>query len=83
MKITSASHLDHNLTEAHRAWLLGQFGDRTAFFIATVSLPADLPALACGLHGPLVGDEPVPASECTLRVRGDRPGTSRMCARQT
>ena len=28
-----------------------------------------------------MGDDPVPDSECVLRVRGGRPGASRLCPR--
>jgi hypothetical protein len=81
LKILPVSHLDHGLTPAHVAWLTLHFADRTGFFLATVELPAELPSLSCGLHGPLVGDPPVPESEVTYQARGDRPGKSRLCAR--
>lgn len=81
MKITNESHLDHGLTEAHIAWLLKLFSGRDAFFIETINVPLDLPSLPCALHGPTLGDMPIPDSECSYAVRGDRPGKSRMCAR--
>ena len=81
MLILPVSHLDHDLTAAHVAWLTSHFADRTGFFLETVELPAELPPLSCALHGPLVGDPPVPESEVTYRRRGDRPGPSRLCTR--
>lgn len=81
MKITSESHLDHGLSEAHVAWLLKCFAERNEFFLTTVELPEELPPLECGLHGPLMGDEPVPESECHYERRGTRMGSSRMCSR--
>ena len=81
MKILTVSHTDHNLTPAHMAWIEERFGDRQEFFLETVELPPELPALDCGLHGPLCGDAPVPEAEVTYRRRGDRPGKSRICDR--
>ena len=81
MKITEDSHMDHALGETHKAFLLARFGDRTEFFIETVVLPGPLASLPCGLHGPVMGDEPVPDAECSSEVRGNRKGPSRMCDR--
>lgn len=81
MKVLPASHLDHGLSPAHVAWLLERFADRQAFFVETVELPPQLPPLLCGLHGPAMGDEPVPEAEAHYAVRGGRQGTSRLCRR--
>lgn len=81
MKVVEASHVDHGLTEAQMAWLLDRFSDRDGFFKETVELPADLGTVPCGLHGPLMGDEPVPAHEVREAVRGTREWTSRLCDR--
>jgi hypothetical protein len=81
LTITKDSHLDHALTVQHLAWLLAQCGSREGFFIETFSLPGDLPALPCALHGPEMGDEPVPESECQYVKRGDREYLSRVCNR--
>lgn len=81
MIVLPVSHLDHGLTAAHVAWLERRFVSRTGFFLETVELPAELPPLTCALHGPLVGDPPVPEDEVSYRRRGDRPGASRLCAR--
>lgn len=81
MDITSASHLDHNLSPAHVAFIRERFGDRTVFFIETVELPVDLPALPCDLHGPATGSPPVPEEEVSYGIRGSRKGPSRFCRR--
>jgi len=75
------SHLDHGLSEAHVDWLLNQFADKNEFFIDTVELPEELAPLQSGIHGPIVGDDPVPESEVHYACRGDRPGESRLCSR--
>ena len=81
LKITASSHLDHDLAAQHLTWILKRFSDKSAFFIETVLLPDDLGALSCGLHGPLMGDAPVPDAEARLDVRGNRAGASRLCDR--
>jgi len=81
MIIVSESHLDHGLSQSHINWLLERFADRQAFFIETVELPAQLEPLSCGLHGPLMGDAPVPEAECHRARRGERAGDSRLCRR--
>jgi hypothetical protein len=83
MRITNASHLDHALTSDHLAFIVDRFGERSAFFLETTTIPDGLPPLACGLHGPTMGDEPVLDTEVVLKVRGDRAGTSRLCQRPT
>lgn len=82
MQITKDSHLDHNLTAAHVALIKERFGDREAFFIETVELPQELDPLPCQLHGPAVGEAPVPETEVFYEVRGNRPGPSRMVKRE-
>lgn len=81
MKITAASHLDHGLFAYHVRYLLGLFGDRSAFFIETIELPSYLDAVPCHLHGPATGEDPVLESEVSYEVRGNRAGPSRMCSR--
>lgn len=81
MDISPASHLDHNLSPVHVAFIREQFGDRTAFFLETVELPPELPALPCNLHGPATGGAPVDEAEVTYSIRGSRKGPSRMCGR--
>lgn len=76
------SHLDHGLTAAHLAHVLKLFADRDSFFIETVDLPDELPAVPCGLHGPATGDEPVHEDEVRYAVRGERKGESRLCDRE-
>ncbi len=81
MKLAADSHVDHHLNDQHIAWLLERYSDRTAFFAETVALPPELPALPCGLHGPAMGDVPVPDAECRQVARGARGGPSRLCSR--
>ena len=81
MHILPVSHLDHGLSPAHVAWMATYFACRDGFFLETVELPAHLSPLSCGLHGPLMGDAPVPEGEVTYRARGGRPGKSRLCSR--
>lgn len=77
------SHLDHSLTEAHVAFVLGlnpaEHGDPTSpVRVFTVELPDTLGSLPCNLYGPLMGDDPVLESEVSYHVRGERKGKSRM-----
>jgi hypothetical protein len=82
MKIIPQSHVDHHLTPAHIAFILERYADCAAFFIETIEMPDDLPGLPCTLHGPIMGDDPVPDEECEMLVRGERAGPSRICARE-
>jgi hypothetical protein len=82
MEITVASHLDHNLSPAHVALIRERFGDRTAFFLETITLPPELPDLLCNLHGPATGEDSVLEAEVSYEIRGNRKGPSRLCKRQ-
>jgi hypothetical protein len=75
--IHADSHLDHDLTPAHLAFLVSHFADRDGFFIETVTLPDDLPGLTCGLYGPSMGDPPM-IEGVVFEVRGQRAYPSRM-----
>lgn len=81
MKKHAESHLDHNLTVAQIDHVMQRFADRDAFFIETIELPIELGTVPCGLHGPLVGDSPVPEEEVTRVARGTRAWTSRLVDR--
>ena len=81
MKKHAESHLDHNLTDAQIAFILDRFAARDAFFIETVELPTELGTVPCGLHGPLVGDPPVPEEVVTRATRGTRTWRSRLVDR--
>jgi hypothetical protein len=70
--IEGVSHTDHHLSLEHKMWLLSQFSDVTEFFIKTIEMPAELPDLPCGLHGPAMGDPPVPESEVRHEARNGR-----------
>jgi len=82
MKLHAASHVDHGLTQEQVDWVFAQFGDRESFFLQTVELPPELGDVPCGLHGPMVGDDPLADAECHRAVRGERAWTSRLCTRE-
>jgi hypothetical protein len=79
--VLPVSHVDHGLSKEQLAWLLGQFADKEGFFLTTVELPEALGTVPCGIHGPIMGDEPVSDNEVRNEVRGDREWTSRVCDR--
>lgn len=81
MITTAASHLDHALPRDVVDYVVARFAARTSFFLESIELPAHMPSVECGLHGPAMGDAPVPDAECESAVRGDRGGPSRLCAR--
>jgi hypothetical protein len=66
-------HADHDVSEKHLAWALGKVLDegKKGFFLSTLDLPSGYASLPCGLHGPLVGDEPIPDSEVEWVTRDD------------
>jgi hypothetical protein len=79
MELHPDSHIDHIGGPGPLLdYVLHRFRDKSAFFIETVDLPDDLPALDCGLYGPLMGDGPVPESLVEYAPRGERPYTSRL-----
>lgn len=80
LEVHEDSHLDHGLTAAHLQMVLTRFADREGFFIETFEIPADLAPLQCALHGPAMGDEPIPESECSYSLR-DSGGRVRQCRR--
>lgn len=79
--VSGISHLDHNLSLGHLEFAKNTLVERTGFFIETLELPLDLAGLPCELYGPLIGDDPVPESEVTYVVRGDRKGATRCVSR--
>ena len=81
MKIVADSHVDHGLSTEQVEYLKERYADLDGFKIESFELPAELGTVPCGLHGPLVGDEPVPESECRFAKRGNRAGESRLCDR--
>ncbi len=80
LTLTSASHLDHNLTPEHVAYVLARYQERSGFFLETFTLPAELSDLENALYGPIAGDDPVPEANVCYRIRGDRRWASRMMA---
>lgn len=83
MKVIEESHLDHGLTQSQIDFVANLFRDRSEFFIETVELPEELGLVPCGLHGPTMGDPPVPEEEVSYVARGNRGGESRVCDRPT
>lgn len=81
MRIVPASHLDHDLTPDHVAWILARFGEREGFFLETVDLPPELGPLPCGLHGPVMGDPPIAHAEAAHVARAHRAWPSRVVDR--
>jgi len=81
IKVIAESHVDHGIAKPALQWLLDRFADRDGFFIETVELPEELGMVPCGLHGPLMGDEPIAESEVTYKARGERGYPSRLADR--
>jgi hypothetical protein len=71
-----ASHVDHGLTAAQLQYVLDRFTDRDGFFIETLTLPAELGTVPCGLYGPIRGDSPI--TEVEIAPRGARAWLSRL-----
>ena len=81
LTVTHDSHLDHGVDGKLLAFILEKYKDADRFFIDTFPTPEGMRRLDCGLHGPAVGDDPVPESEVTYGVRGDRKWKSRLVPR--
>ena len=81
--LTAHDDSHHDLTPAHVAFLRSHFAGKVGFFVETVTLPDDLPDLACGLYGPIVGDAPVAETEVVYARRGESAYSTRTAARPT
>lgn len=79
MQITTESHLDHGIDDTTLELLRQRFADRDSFLIETFTVPGG--RFRCDLHGPACGDLPVLEAEVLYRVRGQRPGASRVINR--
>jgi len=79
--LNETTHLDHGLSQEILDWLVNQYSERNCFFIETISLPKELGTLPCGLHGPIMGDAPVPEDEVHYADRNGRGWTSRLVDR--
>jgi hypothetical protein len=81
--ILDTSHRDHDVSiEALEAWALGApplVIEPQKTHIHTVTLEGHTGL--CGLHGPCMHDDPVPASEVTWGPRHGRATNSRLCKR--
>lgn len=85
VKVTEDSHVDHGLSNAQLQWVLRRVSKKLTepkFEIFSFPLPLHLGTVPCGLHGPTMGDDPVPESEVTYAVRGNRKGESRLVGRE-
>ena len=82
IRLHKDSHVDHGLSGEQVEYLL-QTLEATPhdLTIQTVELPEGMGTVPCGLHGPVMGDDPVPDDEVTFAVRGSRSGASRLCRR--
>lgn len=78
--ITHRSHLDHSLTIDHVRFLLAHSCARDGFFIASLTMPTELPALPCALRGPIVGNPAIADEDTIMRARNGRAWPSRMLA---
>jgi hypothetical protein len=74
------SHRDH-IPSALITWVLRRFWNHDAFFTETVEIPEGFTKITCGLHGPIMGDAPVPEEEVTYKAREGRPWSSRLVDR--
>ena len=83
MKRIEESHVDHGLSDEQLAHVMELFKDKDAFFIETIELPEELGTVPCGLHGPVMGDEPVAEDEVSYKPRNGRPYDSRLCPRES
>jgi len=93
LRVASASHLDHGLSDEQLAWLLARAEEHLLLYQAytddppppvltlTLTLPESLGTVPCGLHGPAMGDAPLLEGDVTYAKRGQRGGQSRLCAR--
>ena len=68
-------HGDHDITDDQWAHIKAQLVelDHEGFFIQKLILPTELGTVPCGLHGPCMGDDPVPRAEVEMVKRGE-PG---------
>jgi hypothetical protein len=78
MEIHKDSHLDHGLSSEQLLYIINKFTGRTGFFIETIQLPTTLGSVDCGLYGPTMGDDPVPAIAVAYAKRVPREYTSRV-----
>ena len=65
-------HKDHGITPAQWAFINGALTDLDpqGFFLQQLDIPAALGTVPCGLHGPAMGDAPVPRDEVEMVKRG-------------
>lgn len=81
MKLHADSHVDHVPAEVV-AYIVERFANRDGFLIETIDLPPHLPEVRCDLHGPEVGDLPIPDDDWFMAHRGGRQWPSKMTGRK-
>ena len=77
-------HADHGLTPEQRSFIeaaAAAAAPASGLFFLALELPPALGTVPCGIHGPSMGDAPVPAAEVTWERRSPDRGLSRMCGR--
>jgi hypothetical protein len=84
------SHLDHDLSVDHVAWLLQvcrhgvpAASNSPGILISTFRMPGSLPLLPCGLYGPCMDDDPIADDDprgVFMKHRFPRPYPSRVIA---
>lgn len=81
--IVKDSHCDHNFDLLQIEYVLGQLSGAPTdkVTVRQVQLPAGLGRVPCALHGPIMGQPPVPDSEVGLTHRGQRTWPSRLVDR--
>jgi len=74
------SHTDH-VDPKIITLALDHFRNKGEFFAETIELPEGM-TVSCGLHGPVVGDEPITEKEVRYEARNGWTWTSRLVLRQ-
>lgn len=76
--LNGVSHMDHAMTAGAHLAVLSAIAEVEGFRILQLTVTEEQP---CKLHGPIVGEPPVSATEAFSERRGARPWESRMCRR--
>ena len=82
MKIINGVSHTHGLNAPILAFIEATFGNREAFFLETVEVPAEIAEGLDYLHGPTKGDTEIPESECFYAQRNGRAGNTRFTTRE-
>jgi len=82
--VVGKTHLDHGVPKDQFDWALeaaAKLLPESGPAVVTLELPEELGLVSCGLHGPLMGDDPVGDEEVVLESRNGRAGASRLVER--